>query len=138
MPNTRIYKNDDVISAERTFLEALREAYRVTLIYEYYTNQSYARKENLYLVRMISKGDINLETYLSRLEQAFHDFEEQAGKPDIRVAMPNETSLLYTCYRSLCHWTVSTIPCTTQPMERFSIEQPRLWVDLGSEQQSLW
>lgn len=86
-PNQRIYKNDAVISAERTFNDALREAYRTTLIYEYYTGQSYARKSNLFLVRMISRGDINLETYMSRLEQAFRDFEENNGKPALRVAV---------------------------------------------------
>ncbi|HAA54823.1 MAG TPA: hypothetical protein DCE42_08690 [Myxococcales bacterium] len=86
-PNVRIYKNDSIISAERTFSDAMREAYRATLIYEYYTGTSYKRKGNLYLIRMISFGDVNLETYLSRLEQAFRDFEEQNGKPDFRVAV---------------------------------------------------
>ncbi len=84
-PNTRIYKNDAILTAERTFEDAMREAYRATLVYEYYTGTSYARKGDLYLIRMISYGDKNLETYLSQLEQSFRDFEEEAGKPDIRV-----------------------------------------------------
>ena len=86
-PNVRIYKNDAIISAERTFEDAMREAYRTTLIYEYYTGQTYKRKGNLYLIRMISYGDKNLETYLSRLEQAFREFEEKNGKPDPRVVV---------------------------------------------------
>ena len=86
-PNQRIYKNDAILSAERTFHEALREAYRATLIYEYYTSQSYKRKNDLYLVRMVSKGSLNLERYLEQLEQAFREFEESSGKPDLRVAV---------------------------------------------------
>lgn len=86
-PNVRIYKNDAIISAERTFNDAIREAYRATLIYEYYTGTSYLKKGDLYLIRMIAYGDKNLETYLSDLEQAFRDFEETNSKPDIRVAV---------------------------------------------------
>ncbi|TNE47788.1 MAG: hypothetical protein EP343_18580 [Deltaproteobacteria bacterium] len=84
-PNVRIYKNDAIISAERTFNEAMTEAYRATIIYEYYTGTTYARKGDLYLIRMVSYGDKNLETYVSQLEQAFRAFEEENGKPDIRV-----------------------------------------------------
>ncbi|TNE46971.1 MAG: hypothetical protein EP343_21870 [Deltaproteobacteria bacterium] len=86
-PNVRIYKNDAIISAERTFQDAIREAYRATLIYEYYTGTSYKKKGDLYLIRMIAYGDKNLEAYLSDLEQAFRDFEETNSKPDIRVAV---------------------------------------------------
>lgn len=84
-PNVRIYKNDAIISAERTFDEAMQEAYRATIIYEYYTGTSYKYKGDLYLIRMISSGDKNLENYLSQLEQAFREFEEENGKPDVRV-----------------------------------------------------
>lgn len=84
-PNVRIYKNDAIISAERTFQDAMKEAYRATLIYEYYTGQSYKHKGSLYLIRMVSYGDKNLENYLSQLEQAFREFEELNGKPDVRV-----------------------------------------------------
>ena len=86
-PNVRIYKNDAIITAERTFEEAMHAAYRATLVYEYYTGQSYKYKGDLYLIRLISAGDRNLEAYLSKLEQAFREFEEQNGKPDIRVAI---------------------------------------------------
>lgn len=86
-PNVRIYKNDAILSAERTFHDAIREAYRATLIYEYYTGTSYAAKNDLFLIRLVSYGDKNLESYLSQLEQAFRDFEEQNSKPDIRVVV---------------------------------------------------
>ncbi|MCB9641745.1 MAG: hypothetical protein H6728_01585 [Myxococcales bacterium] len=36
-------------------------------------------------MRMISSGDKNLESYLSQLEQAYRDFEEQYGRPSLRV-----------------------------------------------------
>lgn len=84
-PNARIYKNDGIITADRTFRAALREAYRATKIYEYYTSQSYARKEELFLIRLVQYGDISLESYVANLEQAFYEFEEQYGNPDTRV-----------------------------------------------------
>ncbi len=84
-PNIRIYKNDAILTAERTFEEALQEAYSLTLIYEYYTSSTYAKKNELFLVRMISSGDKNLESYLSQLEQAYLDFEERYGRPALRV-----------------------------------------------------
>jgi hypothetical protein len=86
-PNVRIYKNDAVITAQRTFEAALREAYRATKIYEYYTSQSYAATGDLYLVRMVSAGDVSLEAYLEELESAYDTFEETYGKPDLRVAI---------------------------------------------------
>ncbi|MCB9642132.1 MAG: hypothetical protein H6728_03580 [Myxococcales bacterium] len=84
-PNIRIYKNDAIITAERTFNEAIREAYRATLVYEYYTGSSYTRKGDLFFIRMITAGDRNLEAYISQLEQAYRAFEEQNGKPDTRI-----------------------------------------------------
>ncbi|MBU52319.1 MAG: hypothetical protein CL920_26805 [Deltaproteobacteria bacterium] len=86
-PNVRIYKNDAIITAEMTFDIALREAYRTTLVYEYYTGTSYARKGELYLTRMVSYGKYALEAYLTQLELDFREFEEQNGKPDTRVAV---------------------------------------------------
>jgi hypothetical protein len=84
-PNSRIYKNDAILTADRTFETALKAAYRATRVYEYYTSQSYAPMVDLYLVRMISHGDITLESYISELEAAFLDFEDQYGNPDLRV-----------------------------------------------------
>jgi len=86
-PNVRIYRNDDVIASDRTFYDALKEAYRLTKIYEYYTSQSYAAMDMLHLIRMVSHGDYTLERYIADLSQAFNDFEEAYGIPDDRVAM---------------------------------------------------
>lgn len=84
-PNVRIYKNDAIINADVTFKDALRQVYRATRVFEYYTSQSYAAREQLYLIRMIQHGDYNLENYLIELENAFAEFEEQFGDPDLRV-----------------------------------------------------
>lgn len=86
-PNVRIYKNDAIIAADRTFADALREAYRATKVYEYYTSQSYAHLVDLFLVRMVAFGDQSLEAYLEELANAFYEFEEQYGNPDTRVAV---------------------------------------------------
>lgn len=84
-PNVRIYRNDAVINAEVAFEDALREAYRLTLVYEFYTSTSYAAKEQLFLTRMVAAGDYNLENYVSDIKNAFEAFEEEFGNPDTRV-----------------------------------------------------
>jgi hypothetical protein len=86
-PNRRIFKNDAVIMAERTFDMAMVAAYRATKVYEYYTSMSYPDQDQLYLIRMVSHGDYNLETYLYELQEAFYQFEETYGKPDKRIAV---------------------------------------------------
>ncbi|RMF13263.1 MAG: hypothetical protein D6761_11410, partial [Candidatus Dadabacteria bacterium] len=86
-PNVRIYKNDAVITADRTFDRALREAYKLTKIYEYYTSQSYAALGDLFLVRLVQFGQPSLESYVADLEDAFLAFGEQFGRPDLRVAV---------------------------------------------------
>jgi hypothetical protein len=84
-PNVRIYKNDAIINSDLSFENALREAFRATRVFEYYSSQSYPRTEELMLVRMVSRGDHNLENYLTELENAYYDFEELYGRPDNRV-----------------------------------------------------
>jgi len=84
-PNVRIYKNDAVILADLTFQQALRDVYKAAKVFEYFTSQSYARLDQLFLVRMVSHGDYNLETFLVELENAFRDFQQQYGNPDTRV-----------------------------------------------------
>ncbi|MDR0966068.1 MAG: hypothetical protein LBM75_06145 [Myxococcales bacterium] len=84
-PNVRIFRNDAVSAADRTFYAALKEAFRATRVFEYYTSQSWALRDKLYLVRMISAGMEPLDAYLDDLEQAFVSFEEQYGNPDLRV-----------------------------------------------------
>ncbi|MCA2979713.1 MAG: hypothetical protein INH37_15680, partial [Myxococcaceae bacterium] len=84
-PNVRIYQNDSIINADVSFRDALSIAYRLTRVFEYYTSQSYAKKEQLYLIRMVTAGQYNLENYLLELENAFNTFEESFGNPDVRV-----------------------------------------------------
>lgn len=86
-PNVRIYKNDAIINSDRSFTSAVREVYRATKVFEYYTGQSYAALDKLFLVRMVNAGDQNLKQYLAELEDAFFSFEEQFGKPATRVAV---------------------------------------------------
>ncbi|MBN1959321.1 MAG: hypothetical protein JW841_00095 [Deltaproteobacteria bacterium] len=86
-PNIRIYRNDAYLNADITFTDALQEAYRATRVYEYYTSQSYADLDKLFLIRMVQKGDYNLSNYLIDLENAFNEFEEYYGQPDTRIAL---------------------------------------------------
>jgi hypothetical protein len=84
-PNVRIYQNDAVINADVSFSDALSMAYRLTRVYEYYSSQSYAKKEQLFLIRMVTAGQYNLENYLLELDNEFLAFQDQFGNPDIRV-----------------------------------------------------
>jgi len=84
-PNVRIYKNDAVLNADRTFTAATKAAYQATKVFEYYTSQSYAKLQDLSLVRLVAHGDYNLENYLSELEDAYSTFSETFGHPDTRV-----------------------------------------------------
>ncbi|MCB9731812.1 MAG: hypothetical protein H6745_04160 [Deltaproteobacteria bacterium] len=86
-PNVRIYRNDAVINADIAFNDAMRAAYRATRMYEYYTSTSYAHLDELFLIRLAARGRPNLENYLTDLENAFQDFEEELGLPDPRVAI---------------------------------------------------
>lgn len=84
-PNVRIYRNDAVINADVTFFSALREVYKATRVFEYYTSQSYGPLEQLLLTRMVARGDANLQLYLIELEDAFRDFEDRYGLPSRRL-----------------------------------------------------
>lgn len=84
-PNRRIFRNDAIINADRTFTRAVRTAYRATRVFEYYSGGSYAALDELFLVRMVRAGDVNLSRYLDDLEDAFYEFQEQYGVPDTRV-----------------------------------------------------
>ncbi len=86
-PNVRIYRNDAILNADFSFQDAIREAYRATKVFEYYTSQSYAALEKLFITRMVARGQENLENYLIALENAFNDFEQDYGRPDTRVAV---------------------------------------------------
>ncbi|MFO0750362.1 MAG: hypothetical protein U1F43_32535 [Myxococcota bacterium] len=86
-PNVRIFRNDAIINADIAFEDAMRAAYRATRMYEYYTSTSYPRLDELFLIRLASRGLPNLENYLTELENAFQDFEEQLGLPAPRLAI---------------------------------------------------
>jgi hypothetical protein len=86
-PNVRIYRNDAVLNADIGFDDAIRAVYRATRVYEYYTSQSYAKRDQLFLIRMVTAGQYNLENYLTDLDNAFAEFEESFGVPDTRVAI---------------------------------------------------
>ncbi len=86
-PNVRIYKNDAIINADKTFNSALQAAYKATKVFEYYTSQSYEKLSNLFLIRMISYGDYNLENYMAELQDSFEEFQENYGNPDTRLAI---------------------------------------------------
>lgn len=78
-PNVRIYKNDAVLTADRTFDDAAREAFKATRLLEYHFGFSYDRLNDLFLVRMATRGDISLESYYTRLEQTYRDQLEMYG-----------------------------------------------------------
>ncbi|MCP4680628.1 MAG: hypothetical protein GY854_35120 [Deltaproteobacteria bacterium] len=86
-PNVRIYKNDAIINADKAFWSAVREVYKATKVYEYYTSTTYAHLVDLFLVRMVAAGDYNLENYLAELDEAFYTFEEDYANPDMRLAI---------------------------------------------------
>jgi len=83
--DAEIYRNDAIINADATFYSALREVYKVTRVFEYYTSQSYGPMEQLFLTRMVARGDYNLRLYLIELEDAFRDFEDDYGLPSRRL-----------------------------------------------------
>jgi hypothetical protein len=84
-PNVRIYKNDVIVAADRSFHRALVDAFKATKVFEYYTAQSYAPMDQLFLIRMVEHGSFPLDEYLAQLNQAFLDFEQDFGNPDTRV-----------------------------------------------------
>jgi hypothetical protein len=86
-PNVRIYRNDAVLNADISFTDAIRAVYRATRVYEYYTSQSYPKRDQLFLIRMVTAGEYNLENYLNDLDNAYFDFSETFGNPDTRVAI---------------------------------------------------
>ncbi|MEW5851605.1 MAG: hypothetical protein AB2A00_22635 [Myxococcota bacterium] len=96
-PNTRIYKNDAVITADHTFERALKTAYKATRVFEYYTSQSFAEFESLLLARTVTHGDYSLESYLNALEDAYIAYQETFGAPDRRLLIKSiRDDVLYT------------------------------------------
>lgn len=84
-PNVRLHRNDAIVNADESFDLAIRHVYRLTRVYEYYTSQSYPGLERLFAIRMVSRGDDNLERYLADLRDAFLDFEDVRGSSATRA-----------------------------------------------------
>jgi len=86
-PNVRLYRNEAVLAADRTFALARRTVYQATRVCEYFTATSYAHQDDLFLVRMVARGDLSLESYLARLDGEVQAFRERYGRADLRVAV---------------------------------------------------
>lgn len=84
-PNIRLFRNAAVVNADRTFARALRHAYRATRMYEYFTSQTYARKDALFVTRMVSRGQFNLDNYLDELEDDYEFFRSRFQSKANRV-----------------------------------------------------
>jgi hypothetical protein len=74
-----------VIEADRTFNDAVQNAYRATRVFEYFSSQTYAKLGDLFLARMVSSGDHTLEAYLAGLGAAYTEFQQKFGQADTRV-----------------------------------------------------
>ena len=85
-PTKRIFKNNAIRNAEKSFEVALRAAWQATLTYEYYVGASYPQREALFLARLVDRGDVTLRRYVEDLREAFFGFEQSYGNPDTRVA----------------------------------------------------
>jgi hypothetical protein len=83
-PNVRVYRNIAVIEADRTFNDAVQNAYRATRVFEYFSSQTYAKLGDLF-ARMVSSGDHTLEAYLAGLGAAYTEFQQKFGQADTRV-----------------------------------------------------
>ena len=93
-PNVRIYRNEAMITADNHFYAALREAYKATRVFEYYTTQSYGARDELLLIRLAGRGERNLRDYLLDLEEAFFQFEQLYSNPDLRLHIVSLRDLL--------------------------------------------
>ncbi|AKF05186.1 hypothetical protein [Sandaracinus amylolyticus] len=84
-PNVRLFRNQAILSADRTFEIALRQVYRLTRVYEYYTSQTYPGRDRLFQIRMVARGEDNLVRYINDLRERFLGFEEEFRAPASRV-----------------------------------------------------
>ena len=84
-PNVRLYQNDAVIEADIFYRDTLKAVYAATRAFEYFTSQTYAKKGDLYLARMVQTGQNNLQDYMTGLDNAFLEYQQQYGSPDLRV-----------------------------------------------------
>lgn len=84
-PNVRLYRNDAILNADRSFELAVQHAYRATRVFEYYSSRSYPGLERLFQIRMVSRGDDNLDRYMADLRHAYLLMEEELRAPANRV-----------------------------------------------------
>ncbi|MEM7603814.1 MAG: hypothetical protein AAF411_00550 [Myxococcota bacterium] len=84
-PNRRIYRNAAVYNADISFESAVRNAYRATLMLEYFMGRSYEGRGELFLVRLVQNGFYNLTIYLNELEDTYEEFREEFGVRAVRV-----------------------------------------------------
>jgi hypothetical protein len=84
-PNVRILKNADVLDADKSFKNALVDAFRATRVFEYYTGQTYARKNVLFEARLVGRGENSIENYVNDLQRDLRAFEERFGRPSPRL-----------------------------------------------------
>ncbi|UJR82189.1 WAP domain-containing protein [Sandaracinus amylolyticus] len=84
-PNVRLYRNDAILNADRSFELAAQHAYRATRVFEYYASRSYPGLERLFQIRMVSRGEDNLERYMADLRHHYLLFEEEVRAPANRV-----------------------------------------------------
>lgn len=84
-PNVRLYRNDAILNADRSFERAAQHAYRATRVFEYYSSRSYPGLERLFQIRMVSRGEDNLDRYLADLRHDYLLLEEQLRAPASRV-----------------------------------------------------
>lgn len=73
-PNVRVYMNTAMMNADSSFERALEHAYRATRLLEYYMSQSYDHAHELYMIRMVTRGEHTLDLYLDALEDHYEAF----------------------------------------------------------------
>ena len=86
-PNVRLTRNAAILDANKSFEDALEDAYRATRLVEYYTSQSYPHFDELLQARMVRGGEYGLENYVLDLDRFLRGFEEASGRPELRVAV---------------------------------------------------
>ena len=84
-PTSRIYQESAFLEADETFDAAHEAVYRLMLLFERTSQQTYADRDLILTARIASTGTNNLEALLQELESAILDFEEAQGQPDARV-----------------------------------------------------
>lgn len=100
-PNVRLYRNDAILNADASFDLAMRHVYRLTRVYEYYTSQSYPGLDRLFRIRMVSRGDDNLDRYVAELRDSFLTFEEDRRSSASRVTRISLMTDVFGIPRSL-------------------------------------